>query len=313
MTRFNVFAMFVLRYILQWVNICRSVESRWEIDSGRDNSSSPTTTTMVSRNGSRISIGVRVVDERATEHRGNVGASTYTARRLHADLAPEKLSRRTIHEYEQTDAPRRRGKPRGWRLPPEIRGKDKQRGVGFSFSFSRRGVSWLNKKVSRSARMNVNENAIGKKETAEKWKGRIKWMGDDFRREHADKSGQERESEAKRTVLKMRIEWLVEKEAGGGGEEWFPRNWRKTFGKKVEHYEKQWNDRPEIVLLSWLAPRLNKAEPRFSRFLVKSCPAIAPAPSLLSKLSIILLLSPAFRFTMETANTSPIVEPNVIY
>lgn len=31
------------------------------------------------------------MDERAVERRGNVRASTYTARCLHADLAPEKL------------------------------------------------------------------------------------------------------------------------------------------------------------------------------------------------------------------------------
>jgi len=55
-----------------------------------DNSNSPTST-MLSRGSSRISIEVRVVDERATERRGNVRASTYTARCLHADLAPEKL------------------------------------------------------------------------------------------------------------------------------------------------------------------------------------------------------------------------------
>lgn len=84
--------------------------SRWEIDAGRDNSSSPTTT-MISRNGSRISIGVRVVDERAAERRGNVGESTYMTRTLTRGFHPRKASSQTVHEYEQTDA-FRRGKPR---------------------------------------------------------------------------------------------------------------------------------------------------------------------------------------------------------
>jgi len=40
-------------------------------------------------------------------------------------FSPRKASRRTVHEYEQTD-PR---ETRGWRLPSKIREKDKQGGA----------------------------------------------------------------------------------------------------------------------------------------------------------------------------------------
>lgn len=40
--------------------------------------------------------------------------------------------------------------------------------------------------------MNVNEDAIGKNEETKGEERRIKQTGDDFRSEHADKSGQER-------------------------------------------------------------------------------------------------------------------------
>lgn len=69
------------------------------------------------RSSSRISIQVRVADERAAERRGNVGTSTYTGAVLIRGFSLQKASMRTVHEYEQTDAPRRE-KIRGWRLSP---------------------------------------------------------------------------------------------------------------------------------------------------------------------------------------------------
>lgn len=87
------------------------------------------------RSSSRISIQVRVVDERAAERRGNVGTSTYTGAVLIRGFSLRKASMRTIHEYEQTDAPRRE-KIRGWRLSPETREKDKRGRAMVLASFS---------------------------------------------------------------------------------------------------------------------------------------------------------------------------------
>lgn len=203
--RVSIFVVSVLWYILRWVNIYCSIESRWGIDSSRDNSNSPTTT-MVSRGSSRISIGVRVVDERAAERRGNVRASTYTARCLHADLAPEKLP---SEPYTNMNKPTRlAGKSPGvggYPQRPERRISEKG---WFSLLFlptTPRGVSWLNKKVSSSARMNVNEDAIGKKGGGERRGRRMKRMGGDFNRGYANKSGQEGEGKAKRRALNVQM------------------------------------------------------------------------------------------------------------
>lgn len=48
------------------------------------------------------------MDERAAERRGNVGTSTYTGAVLIRGFSLRKASMRTVHEYEQIDAPRRK-------------------------------------------------------------------------------------------------------------------------------------------------------------------------------------------------------------
>lgn len=91
--------------------------------------------------------------------------------------------------------------------------------------------------------MNVNEDAIGEKKAATRgWK--MKRMGDDFRRGYADKSGQEREDEARRgEELRVRMEW----QDWYGARSAFQGTEGKLVGRRVEHYEKQWNDRPGVA------------------------------------------------------------------
>lgn len=111
-------------------------------------------------------------------------------------------------------------------------------------------------------------------------------MEDDFeRREYANKSGQEREDEARRRALRGQMEWQ-----DGCGE-------RKALFREPE--ESSWKEdgsirrnngtigpscTGKIVLLSRLAPIrvLIKPGPHFSRFLAKSYPAKPRFPSSLS-------------------------------
>lgn len=89
-----------------------------------DNSGSPTTKQLSDfnrnprrgRTRSRTSRERRVASERARTR----------ARVLIRGFSLRKASMQTVHEYEQTDAPRRGKKSRGWRLPPETREKDKR-------------------------------------------------------------------------------------------------------------------------------------------------------------------------------------------
>lgn len=140
----------------------------------------------------------------------------------------------------------------------------------------------------------------------------MKPRGGDFNRGYANKSGQEREGKAKRKALNVQMKWK-------GRWEWFSQAAEgKPVERRVEHYEKQWNDRPKLhvgdrfIIATRPRSRLNKAGPHFSRFLAKSCPATRALSSLcLFKPSIILLLLLASR-TVEAVNAGPI-EPNVIY
>lgn len=86
--------------------------------------------------------------------------------------------------------------------------------------------------------MNVNEDAIGeKRERRGCGKGGERRMEDDFkRRGYANKSGQEREDEAKRRALRGQMEW---QDGCGERESWrgkrFSGNRRKARGRRVEH------------------------------------------------------------------------------
>lgn len=53
--------------------------------------------------------------------------------------------------------------------------------------------------------MNVNEEPIAKKGASKEGGGGARWMGGDFNRGYANKSGQEREGKAKRRALNVQI------------------------------------------------------------------------------------------------------------
>lgn len=134
--RVPIFVVFVLWNIPWWVNIFIAVLSCARESIPVETSNSPTTT-MISSTAGQYS------DFNRSPRRGRTRSRTSRERQskhvhgvvLTRGFSSRKASKRTVHEYEQTDAPRWE-KPGGWRLPQRPERRISEEGWSQSASLS---------------------------------------------------------------------------------------------------------------------------------------------------------------------------------